>query len=69
MSQGLRDTARSNRLLGALETASRKRIDPHLEPIKLKPSWRRDDRFICDRIFAVSNTEQIAVPLDARLAA
>jgi CRP-like cAMP-binding protein len=30
------DDARSNRLLGALETASRKRIDPHLEPIKLK---------------------------------
>jgi CRP-like cAMP-binding protein len=28
--------ARSNRLLGAFETASRKRIDPHLEPIKLK---------------------------------
>jgi CRP-like cAMP-binding protein len=26
----------SNRLLGALEIASRKRIDPHLEPIKLK---------------------------------
>ena len=25
-----------NRLLGALETASRKRIDPHLEPIRLK---------------------------------
>ena len=25
-----------NRLLGALETASRQRIDPHLEPIKLK---------------------------------
>src|SRR6202049_3613576 len=31
-----RDHARSNRLLGALETDSRKRIDPHLEPIKLK---------------------------------
>jgi CRP-like cAMP-binding protein len=31
-----RDNARDNRLLGALETASRKRIDPHLEPIKLK---------------------------------
>src|ERR1700730_15258437 len=27
---------RSNRLLGALEPASRKRIDPHLEPIELK---------------------------------
>jgi len=31
-----RAETRSNRLLGALETASRKRIDPHLEPIKLK---------------------------------
>src|SRR6202049_3666715 len=31
-----RDHARSNRLLGALETDSRKRIDPHLEPIRLK---------------------------------
>src|ERR1700726_4836762 len=30
------DDARSNRLLGAMETASRKRIDPHFEPIKLK---------------------------------
>jgi hypothetical protein len=30
------DDARSNRLLGALETASRKRIDPHLEPTKLR---------------------------------
>jgi CRP-like cAMP-binding protein len=28
--------AQSNRLLGALEPASRKRIDPHLEPIRLK---------------------------------
>ena len=27
---------RSNRLLGALEPASRKRIDPHLEPISFK---------------------------------
>ena len=27
---------RSNQLLGALETASRKRIEPHLEPIELK---------------------------------
>jgi CRP-like cAMP-binding protein len=36
MSEGQRDTARSNRLLGALETASRRRIDPHLQPIKLK---------------------------------
>jgi hypothetical protein len=27
------DVARSNRLLGAFETASRKQIDPHLEPI------------------------------------
>ena len=29
-------TARSNQLLGALEPASRKRIDPHLEPIEIK---------------------------------
>jgi CRP-like cAMP-binding protein len=36
MSEGQKDTARSNRLLSALETASRKRIDPYLEPIKLK---------------------------------
>jgi CRP-like cAMP-binding protein len=36
VSKGQRDDARSNRLLGALETASRKRIDPHLEPIELK---------------------------------
>jgi hypothetical protein len=27
---------RSNRLLGALEPASRERIDPHLEPIEFK---------------------------------
>src|ERR1700687_5695774 len=27
---------RSNRLLGALEAASRKRIDPHLEPVEFK---------------------------------
>jgi len=27
---------RTNQLLGALETGSRKRIDPHLEPVKLK---------------------------------
>jgi CRP-like cAMP-binding protein len=27
---------RSNRLLGALETPSRRRIDPHLEPVKLE---------------------------------
>src|SRR6202166_3587366 len=33
MSKAHRDDARSNQLLGALETASRKRIDPHLEPI------------------------------------
>jgi CRP-like cAMP-binding protein len=31
-----RQDGQSNRLLGALEIASRKRIDPHLEPIKLK---------------------------------
>src|ERR1700694_5047254 len=36
MAEGQREHARSNRLLGALETASRNRIDPHLEPIKLK---------------------------------
>jgi hypothetical protein len=36
MAEGQRDYERSNRLLGALETVSRKRIDPHLEPIKLK---------------------------------
>jgi CRP-like cAMP-binding protein len=36
MSKAQRDEARSNRLLGALETASRKRIDPHLEAVKLK---------------------------------
>lgn len=35
MSQALGDV-RSNQLLGALETASRKRIDSHLEPIELK---------------------------------
>ena len=31
-----RDRTQSNRLLDAMETASRKRIDPYLEPIKLK---------------------------------
>ena len=31
-----RNGARSNQLLGAMETASRKRIAPHLEPIKHK---------------------------------
>jgi CRP-like cAMP-binding protein len=36
MSKDQSDDARSNRLLGALETASRKRIDRHLEPIRLK---------------------------------
>jgi CRP-like cAMP-binding protein len=36
MSESQRDHARSNRLLGALETASRRRIDPCLEPIELK---------------------------------
>ncbi len=36
MSEAHRNIARSKRLLGALETASRKLIDPHLEPIKLK---------------------------------
>jgi CRP-like cAMP-binding protein len=36
MSKAQRNDARSNQLLGALETTSRKQIDPHLEPIKLK---------------------------------
>jgi CRP-like cAMP-binding protein len=36
MSKAQRDDVWSNRLLGALETASRKRIDAHLEPIELK---------------------------------
>jgi CRP-like cAMP-binding protein len=36
MTKGQRDIAQSNRLFNALEPASRKRIDPHLEPIKLK---------------------------------
>jgi hypothetical protein len=36
MAEGQKDHARSNRLLGALETVSRKRIDPYLEPIKPK---------------------------------
>ena len=36
MAEGQRDHVRNNRLLGALEAASRRRIDPHLEPIDLK---------------------------------
>jgi CRP-like cAMP-binding protein len=36
VSKGNGDGARSNRLLGALETASHRRIASHLEPIKLK---------------------------------
>src|ERR1700691_2952426 len=36
MAEGQREHARSNRLFGALEASSRKRIDPHLEPIKLE---------------------------------
>ncbi|HYK79031.1 MAG TPA: Crp/Fnr family transcriptional regulator [Micropepsaceae bacterium] len=36
MAQAQRLHDRNNRLLGALETASRKRIDPHLEPITLE---------------------------------
>jgi hypothetical protein len=36
MSKAQPGDPRSNQLLGTLETASRKRIDPHLEPIKLK---------------------------------
>ena len=36
MSKAQRQSERSNRLLGALETSSRERIDPYLEPINLK---------------------------------
>jgi CRP-like cAMP-binding protein len=36
MSEDQRNDARGNWLLGALEGVSRKRIDPHLEPAKLK---------------------------------
>jgi CRP-like cAMP-binding protein len=36
MSKAQNNGAQSNRLLGALETASRTRIDPHLEPIELE---------------------------------
>lgn len=36
MAKASRKATQSNQLLGALETASRKRIDPHLEPIKHK---------------------------------
>jgi len=36
MSKGQGEITRHNRLLGALESASRKRISPHLEPIELK---------------------------------
>ena len=36
MSKNQRDATRHNRLLGALEPASRKRIVPHLEPVELK---------------------------------
>jgi CRP-like cAMP-binding protein len=36
VSEAQRNVGRSNRLLGALETASRELIDPHLELIKLK---------------------------------
>jgi hypothetical protein len=32
----LSNDARSNQLRGTLEATSRKRIDPHLEPLKLK---------------------------------
>jgi CRP-like cAMP-binding protein len=35
MAKAQRPHDRNNRLLGAMETASRKRIDPHLEPITL----------------------------------
>jgi hypothetical protein len=36
MSTGEKFEAHSNQLLGAMERASRKRIEPHLEPVKLK---------------------------------
>jgi CRP-like cAMP-binding protein len=36
MPEAQRDHVQSNRLLGALEAASRKRIDPHLEPVSLE---------------------------------
>ena len=36
MSKDQKDGAMNNRILGALEPASRKRIVPHLEPIVLK---------------------------------
>ena len=36
MAKAQRNGAQSNQLLGALETASRRRIDPYLEPIKHK---------------------------------
>jgi hypothetical protein len=36
MANDERNDGRRNQLLSALETASRERIDPHLEPIKLK---------------------------------
>ena len=40
-----------NRLLGALETASRKRIEPQLEPIRLKLG-----AIVCDAQAASLNT-------------
>ncbi len=36
MSKRQADDAQGNWLLGAMESASRKRIDPHLEPVKFK---------------------------------
>jgi CRP-like cAMP-binding protein len=36
MLKAQRDLARSNRLLGALESASRERLEPHLEPVSFK---------------------------------
>ena len=36
MSKGEKYDPHSNQLLGALEVANRKRIEPHLEPIQLK---------------------------------
>jgi CRP-like cAMP-binding protein len=36
MLKAQRDPTQSNRLLGALESASRKRLEPHLEPVSFK---------------------------------
>jgi hypothetical protein len=47
MSKAQPGDPRTNQLLGALETGSRKRIDPHLEPIKLKLKLKLGD-FVCE---------------------